>query len=496
MQQRRDPSSSNLAWEVSRVCLAVILAAAAIVRLIGIDSPLVGEHSHRQADTASIARNFHRGGYDFLRPEIDWAGHGPSVVESEFPLYPALVSLAYSVVGVDERAGRLLSVVFSVLSIALLWALAHDRVGEREALYAAAFLAVLPTYAFFGRVFMSEPLLLAASVGGVYFFSRWVDSERPSDFVLSAGLVGTACLVKLPALYLGAPLLYLATLRDGSRPLRQPALWIYGALVLIPVALWYGHARMLAVESGISFGIWEYGVDKWGNWEMVASTEYWMRMLAHRLGKAHLTYAGGLLFAIGLLIPRATRGERVFDFWLIGLLIYLIIVGGGNWAHNYYQLPVVLPAAVFMGKACVRFLHSGARRTASAAIVLIATLAVPAMSARRLARHHGREGPAATSELVLAEQVRLHSAPGALLVTADGDPTLLYLADRKGFVASWENLSPVRLERFRERGVTWVGGRRDVRASDAAKHVDAASERYPVVYEDAEAVLIRLDPPI
>ncbi|HEY4784811.1 MAG TPA: hypothetical protein VIH57_02125, partial [Bacteroidales bacterium] len=37
--------------------------------------------SWRENDVASIARNYYRGGMDFLHPQIDWRGTGPGYAE-------------------------------------------------------------------------------------------------------------------------------------------------------------------------------------------------------------------------------------------------------------------------------------------------------------------------------------------------------------------------------------------------------------------------------
>ena len=70
----------------------------------------------RQADTAAMARHFAEQGTPIWLPQIDWGGANAGFVESEFPLYPFLVSRLYGLMGVQEWLGRGLSVFCSALA--------------------------------------------------------------------------------------------------------------------------------------------------------------------------------------------------------------------------------------------------------------------------------------------------------------------------------------------------------------------------------------------
>ncbi|PZO61372.1 MAG: hypothetical protein DCF15_00280, partial [Phormidesmis priestleyi] len=107
---------------IDRFPLLFLLVLALIPRLYNLNSPVIGVHSWRQADTAAIARNFyealliHPGQlWRFAYPQVDWGGG--SYAETEFPLYPALVSLIYRVLGPHEIYARGLSVIFSLIGL-------------------------------------------------------------------------------------------------------------------------------------------------------------------------------------------------------------------------------------------------------------------------------------------------------------------------------------------------------------------------------------------
>ncbi len=482
--------------------LLLILLLAAGLRLISIDTALVGTHAQRQADTAAIARNFHVESHGLFWPQVDWRGDGPGWIECEWPLMPWLVSLAYGIVGVHEAIGRLFSLLCSVAMIFFVYRLVHRTIDERTAQFSAFFLAILPSSVFFGRVFMPEPLMLVSAAIGIDAFARFADTGRRRDLAVSVLFMSVACLVKLPALHLGAPILYLAWLKERSGLLARPWFYLYGVAVLTPVAAWYAHAAQLGAESGLTFGIWLPGADKWANWALVTSAEFWERILLYYLAKLHLTFAGVPLLIAGFALRRRRPEEWLFDAWLAGSLVYLVIVGRGNYVHNYYQLPLVLPAAVMMAKPCARFAAwpwniRTARRPLAAACVGLALLVIPVVSANRGERLFGREWKQEALTLGTAERVRRLTEPGDLVIVAElGNTELLYYADRKGWVTGLDRLPPSEVEARRAAGATLVVGNRRAWSDIHAKNFEALRARYEVIVDRPNEFILRLSEPL
>ena len=76
-----------------------ILVIGLSLRLVNINASVIGVHSWRQADTASIARNFISNNLIFWQPQVNWAGSTNGFVECEFPLYQYLVANLYKIFG-------------------------------------------------------------------------------------------------------------------------------------------------------------------------------------------------------------------------------------------------------------------------------------------------------------------------------------------------------------------------------------------------------------
>jgi hypothetical protein len=55
----------------NKILILVILCLAFGLRLYKINNPIADWHSWRQADTAAVARNFDKFGFDILHPRYD-----------------------------------------------------------------------------------------------------------------------------------------------------------------------------------------------------------------------------------------------------------------------------------------------------------------------------------------------------------------------------------------------------------------------------------------
>ena len=421
--------------------IAPVLAIAFLSRLYHITFPVLGWHSWRQSDTASIARNFFENGFNILYPQVNWGGTGTGYVEAEFHIYPFIVSLLYAVFGVNDFWGRIVSVIFSVLTVYGVFILVKKYMNESVAFWSALIYAIIPLNIYYGRAFMPESSLLMCSVYSVYFFSEWLDKEKVKYFVLAIIFTAFAILIKLPALYLGLPLLFLAYQKFKAKSFLKPALWIFVILVIIPVVLWYYHAHQLFINNGVSFGIWTYGSDKWGMFDLLLKPSFYNDLFLKSIAERHLTYPGFILLIIGLFIKRKNPAEKLFDFWLLAVLIYFLIVAQGNLAQEYYQLPFILPAVVFIGKALDWLLPFGKFKEAfsmsklKSSFGVLCLVMILVLSYLRVAHTMGGENPD-SSVFKMANDIKLVTQKNDLIITVcDGNPVYLYHADRKGWVA-------------------------------------------------------------
>src|SRR5437870_13272576 len=170
--------------------LAITLSILAVaVRLIDINQPFVDGWSWRQSDVASIARNYLRNRFRFAHPQIDWAGDAPGYVGTEFPILPFVAAICYKFAGVHEWIGRLQAVIFFAASLPFFFLLVREIFGDTAAIWATFFYGFAPLNVFAGRSFMPDAPSLSLALIGLYFFLRWIDSEKSISLFAAATVI-------------------------------------------------------------------------------------------------------------------------------------------------------------------------------------------------------------------------------------------------------------------------------------------------------------------
>lgn len=473
--------------------LGLILALALFIRLVHIDHPTIGAHQWRQSQTAMVSVNFYENGFNFLYPQIDWAGDAEGYAETEFPVYSYIVALGYRLFGEAHWVGRLTSVIFSLFTIVFVYLLARKHIDERAGLWSAFVLALLPLFAFYGRAVMPESLMLMASAGGIYFFSEWLSSARARFFILSFVFISTACLIKPTSLYLGLPLLFLASLKWGwAGTVKRGGLWLFSALVLASVFAWYYHAHGIFQETGLSIGLY----DKWLNWELLIKPKFWDRILIKSLLERHFAWGGFFVLAAGLLMKRVSKEELLFDYWILAVFIYTLIAGRGNMAHDYYQLPFTLPGAVIIGKVLGRHLDSNGLRGMGSKLLAFALAGFIVMSAVQYYKFLKKEDAPESATYRLSQSIREKTGEGSLLLTiTDGDPSVLYLSHRQGWIRSVHQMDPRTLDELASKGLDYIGSAHwRFEKEENKKILEFLKGRYNTVYDDGVVFILGAAP--
>ena len=418
--------------------LGLPLLVGATLRLIQIQAPILGIHSWRQADTAAMARNFAEQGMNLLLPQIDWGGAGSGVVEAEFPLYPYAVALLYRLFGVQEWLARGLSVLCSLLTIVLVVRIGRQLVGERAGWWGGLFYAVLPIPVFYGRTVQPEAALMLLAALALERFLAWLRGGRLAALGVSWLAFTAACLIKvLPFLWLGLPLLWLWGQAHRWKIARRAGSWLFAVSALAVTAAWSWHAHQLGQASGLSFGFWGGEANRY-SWTDLFAPGYWLG-LGVRVSVRNLAVLGLPLLVLGLL-ARPGPQVRVLPVGLAAVLLAGALAPESSAVHEYYQLPLMLFACPLMGLGWVQLRQQATIWGRQGAWVLLTLLILVSLTVLGV-DYWSRERVAGSPVLELAQQIQARTPPGAKVVVASGsDPTVLYLANRKGWLVRPQRL--------------------------------------------------------
>ena len=167
--------------------LGFIIVIALALRLYNINTPLADFHSWRQADTAAVARNFTRDGFDLLHPRYDDISSIQTGIENpqgyrfvEFPAYSAIFGFLYKYLPITslEIYGRLTTIFFSLIIIGVIYYLSLKEHSRHAAIFATLIYATMPFFVFFSRVILPETTALSFMFLAIFFLYIYIQNKK------------------------------------------------------------------------------------------------------------------------------------------------------------------------------------------------------------------------------------------------------------------------------------------------------------------------------
>ncbi|MGH7925756.1 MAG: glycosyltransferase family 39 protein [Candidatus Binatus sp.] len=194
--------------------------------------------------------------------------------------------------GLSELSLRSMSVIFSLLALALVYALGREMLDDNTALAAAAIWAFNPFAVAFARTARMYPMLIAIALAQLLML--WRIRERPSaSLAVLCGVAGTALIYTHMGgvLFVGAGVAMLV--RDYIRGRRDPMAWLAMAITLalfvpyLPIARaqsetlieghwldWIGSAYEYPLAVKVVFSV---GAAAIAAWFVIGATTRWDR---------------------------------------------------------------------------------------------------------------------------------------------------------------------------------------------------------------------------
>lgn len=420
--------------------LAIILCVGFAARLYKIDIPIAEHHSWRQADTAAVARNFVKEGFDLLHPKIDnRATRGGPKLQineerlffTEFPIYNGIVAVVYSIFGIQDKYARMVTIAFSLGTIVFLYLFLKITWGSLEGLIVAFFFAIIPYSIFYGRVVLPEPAANFFTVAAVYFLFRWQkEKHRRYWLLVGAVLFAIALLVKIYVIFVFPALLYLLWRAYGPSIIKRKEMYLFVLMTLLPIALW--RLYITQTPEGIPGNAWLF------NGSNIRFTGAFFRWIVfERFDRLILSAAGMGLLLLGIILRVDQKVGWFFHVWLAGLLLYTVVFATGNVTHDYYQIIFLPIFVIFIAKAGGFLLHGGTNATSYIASLGVFIFAV--LSTIALGWYEVRDFYNIQSGVDLAgAYINEHTSPNALVITGIvADTTLLYNTNRHGWTIGY-----------------------------------------------------------
>jgi hypothetical protein len=362
-----------------------------LIALIHLNGPFVSVHYMRQNHTFDVAQHvYHEGWSAVVTPKfgfstVDNPSQPYTVVRYEVPFHGLFGWPAAAVFKQYERAiTRLVSVVFSLLSIGWAYRVLRHWLEPFPSLVGTALWAMAPLVLHFGQVPMPDMLATAGMIAAFAYALR-------GNLIASSAWFLFMLLSKMSVIVFGLPILIALLLARGCRSFRP----------FLRIALAWGIVPLLGLVSWIALS----RHDPPGSWAIVGGVEvnrsmlHLQNLLNPKFLRVPLVFlfpfGCGILGGLGLLAARWNSAARMHP-WLKGAVALAIISDYGfeqiTWVEPQYSLPVlfwVIVAASFG----VRPVFDKFRRTlagrsalglATALHVVIAAISVVYLKAPRV----------------------------------------------------------------------------------------------------------------
>ena len=417
--------------------LICIVALGLSLRLYKIDTPLLDWHSWRQADTASVTREYVKQSIDPLRPKYHDLSNIPSGKDNpigyrmvEFPLYNLIGAIIiqqfpeFSLVIVS----RLISVLFSMGSLICIFFLAHWQFGKKAGYLSAFFFATIPYTVYYTRVILPEPTMLFFSLYSLVAFKQYLRSGKPVFYLASLGGLMIALLLKPFVGFLG--LVYVTLILQDwgfKKAIRRAELYFYPIVAALPFLAWRDWITQF--PEGIPASDWLF------NGDGIRFRPAWVRWLGYeRLTKMILGFAGVIPVAVSLLNQCKKRDFFLLSWWF-GIGMYFIVIATGNVKHDYYQIITTPIIAITLAHGVLvidSYISKKLGAIASLGIIFTMLITMYGFAYREVRGFYNVNHP----EYFIAGQAADRLLPADALVIAPqygGDTAYLFQINRRGW---------------------------------------------------------------
>lgn len=311
-------------------------------RIYHLGYPVIGYHNWKETHYLTEARNFARDGFfehGFFIPEWDYPSLSadPSGAHPDtFPLTSIIVSVFFSLFGFSLSIARLLSVLFSVALIVVMY-LVVKELYEREdlALLVAFLTAINPLFIFFGRQVQLTNYAVFFMMLSLYFYLKWRKNFNHLHITLFVLFFTIGLITKYDHFIILFPIIatfpYVKFFNDLIKNFTKyiPA-FIFGLIGpawILYTKLYNPNFKVGGLETSL---------------RIIFNAE-WLAILKSYI-RDNYTLIGFLFAILGLffvfLLLRKGFGNQFLAFFVGGGVIWTYILAPYLKGHSYHQYPI------------------------------------------------------------------------------------------------------------------------------------------------------------
>jgi 4-amino-4-deoxy-L-arabinose transferase-like glycosyltransferase len=279
------------------------------------------------------------------------------------PLFDCAAMFFFNILGVSLVSGRLVSVVFSILSLWVVFELANRMYSGKVGLISAVLLGVMPGYVWLSRMAMLDVMLTFFFTLSLLFFYLWLNNRQNKMLVFSGLALGLGFLTKYQVVAAGAVMIVILLFlgRGQLKRLfsRFTLLIVTAVLVITPwIIITY---RVYATQI---LSQWVYALQMGNPGRALYSGRFpspifylvemtWPYSNVHPVSL--LLYIVGLL-GLGFFAMRRKKEDAFIFIWFVSVYVFFTLITNRDWR---YILPL-FPALAISSAGFILFIYSKA----------------------------------------------------------------------------------------------------------------------------------------
>ncbi len=434
------------------ICLVIHFAYS----LVGWNNTIAGHHGFRQTQTAITTYYMIKDGLqiNYITPVLG----PPWAIPLEFPLYQWLVALVVLLFNTPlDQTGRFLNLLFSYLSFFPVYSILEYFVKNRSyRLIILSLILLNPTYIFWSRTFLIEPLALFLTLIHIWASARSFEREK-IGYVITAVITGAlAGAVKITTYVAYFPIVLTFSIgfwfvkKNKTQLLKYLLRALF--IVFIPLALmllWSIYAdyhRSLNPIMGAGGPSYKSGQLKWvfGTCQQKISFNTW-KIIFSRSNLINEIFGSrlglGLILSILFWINRNRRVEIILSFglWLFAPFIFTNLY----YVHDYYYYTNNLLLSVMIGFFVISILETNISKLKLVSCVLIIPVLLFNLYYEYRNGYYRIQKQNVDGFMEVVKFVKKYADKNDVLLIhgVDWDPTVSYYSERKALMEMDSNHS-------------------------------------------------------
>ncbi len=439
----------------SRELLLLLMGLLIVVSLYDLFSPPITPTIARQTQTAMLSENFAREGFSLKGLYLNVHGYDKPTLVLEFPFYNFVTGVLFLAFQKTVFWSKLISLIASLVTLGLLFALVKKYYGDPLATATALFFICCPVGLLMRTAVQPDAFGLMFQMLALFCLAEWRDQASGKHFVFFCLSLLVAGLAKFPIIVPYLPIMIAACLiKDGRWRMPQIKEVVAATcLFLVPFVAWYlFRGQLTHPELETPFDIFLLG-----DMSRFLTLRYYIKPI-YTIGAIVCSGIGVLFFIVGL--GRLTGQEGLL---LAGIPLYFVTVP--TVSDQYYYLYVTVPIfAFFMARGFLTIRRRWEKGRAILFYSLIVLFASGCIITSLYVLRHDRVMWAA------AEAVKQASRPDDLIfsislhdrnnIGESMDPSMFYLSQRQGWNAeiTSANLQDIvsQVEAAKAKGARWL----------------------------------------